>query len=216
MEFPQTVWGRIRQAANHKTTAITGFVQAYREPLRQFIVRQGVPESEAEDLLQEVFLKVFEHRLLEEADASKGRFRSFILGITKNVLGNWIQKRQAARRGSGATLVSLDAAQETLSAAAKDDGFDKLWMENLVRRAMQRLETESPNYHAALSQFLNDVPYREIAERLNVSEAQVKNHIHRGRKKLIELLRSEISRYCSSAEEFQDELLTLSRFLDHA
>jgi hypothetical protein len=91
-------------------------------------------------------------------------------------------------------------------------------MEHLVRRAMSRLQAEAPAHHDALARFLNDpsATYQTIAQAMNVSETQIKNFIHRGKKKLIEYIRSEVAHTCSSPEEFQDELRYLSKFFDHA
>jgi RNA polymerase sigma-70 factor (ECF subfamily) len=228
--FPQTMWKRLRQAASQKTTAVNEFVNSYRSPLRAFIAASGVPEREVEDLLQEVFMELFQKKLLEAADANRGRFRSFLLGVTKNVLRNWKRKASADKRSSSAPHVSLDERfgpdddaklSDLLAAPRQDETFDSLWMEHLVRRSLDRLKAECEEkklrYHEALREFLQqDVSYSEIAARMKLSEHQIRNYIHRGRKKLVEGIRAEIAAYCSSAEEFEDEVRYLSRFFDES
>jgi RNA polymerase sigma-70 factor (ECF subfamily) len=229
VEFPQTLWGRVRQAAGNESTAVTDLVGAYRRPLERFLLHHGIAASEAEDLVQDVFLKLFERNLLQAADEKKGRFRSFLLGITKNVVGNWLKKTATLKRGAAEPVLSLDAPAgedgrlslaDLVAGDRRDETFDRLWMDHLVQRAMARLEEECARenwpYHRALALYLRspDSSYRSVAEALGATEPQVKNHIHRGKKKLIELIRSEIARTCSSPDEFQEELKYLSGFLE--
>jgi RNA polymerase sigma-70 factor (ECF subfamily) len=218
--FPRTVWERLKEASRRRTSAVNEFVLGYRTPLRNFIVRCGVPERDADDLLQDVFMKLFERRLLDVADEHKGRFRSFLLGVTKNVVGNWMKKNRADKR-SAAAVLSLDETEEPAAEhPARDAAFDRIWMEHLVRRAMDRLKAECHRkglpYYEALSRHLADPPasYGAIAADLGTTEAQVTNYLHRGRKKLVEMIRAEISQYCSSVDEFMDELKTLSGFIE--
>src|SRR5262245_43126139 len=86
--FQTTIWTSIRQAKEGRSTALNDFALKYRDPVVAFIVRQGYAAEDAEDLAQEVFMIVFRDRLLARAEESKGRFRSFLLGIVKNVMRN--------------------------------------------------------------------------------------------------------------------------------
>lgn len=76
--FPETVWTRIKQASEDRTTALHFFIRWYQEPVRRYLVGRGVSEKDAEDVVQEIFIWIFERRLLESADKNKGRFRCFL------------------------------------------------------------------------------------------------------------------------------------------
>ena len=63
--------------------------------------------DEAEDLAQEVFLRLFKDGVLEQADRSKGRFRHLVLAVTKNVVGNHLTYIRAKKRGGDAVKSAL-------------------------------------------------------------------------------------------------------------
>lgn len=222
------MWTRIKQASDKKTTAVSDFVGKYREPVRKFIVNLGFSKNDAEDLTQEVFLKIYEHKLLNIADKNKGKFRSFILAITKNIVGNFIKKKNTDKRGGGIPVVSLDmpigdtkhgTLADIITVQVKDESFDSLWMETILKGAMEKLKTECEQkglpYYDAYSTYIadRDASYTTVAQKLNVNENQVKHYLQRGKKKLIGFIREEIQSYCSTKEEFEEELAYLPRFL---
>ena len=84
--FHTTLWTQIGDVARRDPDAAHGFVERYHAPLLQFLRRRGVPDHEIEDVIQDVFLRLFERDLLAKADRARGRFRSYLLGITKHVL----------------------------------------------------------------------------------------------------------------------------------
>lgn len=230
IRFPNTAWTRIKQASNNQTTALNSFINAYREPVKKFIIRQGAKEDDAEDLAQDVFVRIFQHNLLDIADRNKGRFRSFILAITKSVISNWRKKMDAEKRGGGKPVVSLDAPvsstddtklAEMLTAPQQDEQFDSLWMETIFRRALQQLKDECEQkklpYHEAYTRYIDetDTSYDKVAEQMKVNNNQVRHYIERAKKKIVGYIRSEIAEYCSSTEEFSDELSYLSKFLSN-
>lgn len=225
--FPDTVWTRIRLAGEQEPTAIEDFVRGYHEPVRKFLLSLGVAEKDAEDIVQEIFMHIMERGLLEAADRNKGRFRSYLLGITKNILHKWKRHGAAAKRGGGLAHVSLDdmldsdgtKISDLLTERTAHDNFDLIWTQNLVERAMNAMkaecESERLRYFEALSIFLDNpgMSYAEISARMNVSEQQLKNYLFRAKKMLTSHVRGEIASYCSSPEEFADEVRYLSAFM---
>lgn len=227
IRFPETMWTRIKNAAEQKTTAVNQFFLYYYNPVKRFLRRLGVPENDVEDVTQIVFMKIFEGNLLKIADEQKGRFRSFILAVSKNILANWRRKEGAIKRGGGNRILlfsELSKDEETdisqfITSKETDAEFDTLWTEHIVQKAMDRLHLECKEknlpYFEALDDYLNDrnSTYESIAAKMEVNDGQVRNYISRGRKKLAGFIRDEIAAYCSSPEEFEQELKYLSQFL---
>src|SRR5262245_49640276 len=91
--FPTTVWTVIRKAGANDRQAMEGFARDYRLPVLRYIERRGFSRNDAEDLCQEVFLRILSSQVLARVDRELGRFRSLVLAVTKHVL-------QRARRGS--------------------------------------------------------------------------------------------------------------------
>jgi len=120
----------------------------------------------------------------------------------------------AQKRGGGKVqaLGEIDMASPI-----KDDDFDREWVAHLITLALARLASEHANYHDALQRFLlAGQTYAQIAEQTGQSPSQLKNHIHRGKQKLIEYLRELVRDYAASHNEYEEELRHLSRFFPGA
>lgn len=216
VRFQSTLWSRILLVRNQDSRAVAEFVERYRGPIFHFIRNAGFPDPDAEDLTQEVFVRLLAEEVLAKAEREKGKFRSFLLAVTKNVLREERRKRAAAKRGGEAGPVSLDREESADPPAPEppEEEFDRAWVRNLLGTALGALEKENPLHHRALAaHVLEGKEYREIAGLLGKTLQDVKNYIHRSRQKLIELLQREIARYSSTPEEYEEEIRYLSRFL---
>lgn len=197
-EFQSTLWTVIRGARSGDEAALREFALKYRAPVVAYAARRGL-RDEAEDIAQEVFLRLFQDGVLAKADPSKGRFRSLVLAVTRNVIGHHVERAKTKKRGGGRvqSLGDLDPA------GSRDDDFDREWVSHLVEVALARLAKEHPSYHAALSASLEGRPY----------EGDSKNHLFRGRQKLAEYLRDQVRDYSTSRADYEEELRYLSGFL---
>jgi RNA polymerase sigma-70 factor (ECF subfamily) len=208
-EFQSTLWTLIRGADRGDEAALRDFAHKYRAPVLAYIARRGLA-AEAEDLSQEVFLRIFQDRVLSKADPSRGRFRALILSVTRHVIGHHFERQAARKRGAGQVR---PLAQADPAAPEPDDGFDREWVSHLIEVALARLAREHPPYHEALRRFLIEgAPCASIAQALGRTEQDVHNHIHRGKKKVAEYLREQVRDYSASREDYEEELKALSRF----
>ena len=67
--FPGTVWTTIRRAGEDDREALERFASAYRPPVLRFLQRRGFSSTDAEDLCQEVFLRLIRGRVLSRAES---------------------------------------------------------------------------------------------------------------------------------------------------
>jgi len=208
-DFQSTLWTLIRGADRGDEAALREFALKYRAPVVSYIARRGFA-GDAEDLSQEVFLRVFQDRVLSKADPSRGRFRSLILSITRHVIGHHVERQLAQKRGAG-QVQPLDGVDPASS--DPDESFDREWVGHLIEVSLARLAREHPPYHEALRRFLLEgSPVAAIAESLGKTEQDIHNHIHRGKKKLADYLREQVRDYSASREDYDEELKYLSRF----
>jgi RNA polymerase sigma factor (sigma-70 family) len=220
--FPTTLWTMIRQAGDGKHTAVTDLVQRYRPAVVRFARSRGLAEDEAEDVAQEVLLRLFDARLVAEAEEVKGRFRSLVLVITRHVLGHHFERQKAKKRGGDLARIPVDGTGELrlsdlAESEGRDAGFDREWLANLLATALGRLERDNPNYAACLRAFLCDEKsHRQIAADAGKTEGSVRNAISRGRARLIQILRDEVASYSSSEGEFEEELRYLGELIDRS
>jgi RNA polymerase sigma-70 factor (ECF subfamily) len=210
-DFESTLWTLILEARAGQEHALRDFILRYRTPVVAYCARRGLA-SEAEDLAQEVFLRLFRDGVLLKADPSKGRFRNLLLAVTKHVIGNHLEREHAEKRGGGHVqpISDLDVA----ASEPADDDFDREWVTHLLEKALARLAREHSNYHEALRQFLMDGrSYAEISKTIGKSEGEIKNYIFRGKAKLTEFLKEEVREYSATHVEYDQEIQYLSRFL---
>ena len=208
-DFQSTLWTVIRGADRGEEAALREFALKYRGPIVAYIARRGHP-NDAEDLTQEVFLRLLQDRVLSKADPARGRFRSLLLAVTRHVIGHHRDRESAQKRGGG-NIRSLENVD--VSGQEPDEHFDREWVGHLVELALARLAREHPNYHEALQRsILEGASYSEIAARLGKPESDIHNLIHRGKKKVADYLREQVQEYSLSREDYDEELRYLAKF----
>jgi RNA polymerase sigma-70 factor (ECF subfamily) len=146
----------------------------YSVPIFRYSDRMLGSRAEAEDVAQEVFLK-----LIARVDQYDGRapVASWLFAIAANAC------RDRLRRAGRRTSVPLDAVPET---ASPDPPADRLLVESerrqMVRRALALL-SEDQREALILARY-HGLPYAEIARALAISEGAVKTRIFRAMEKL--------------------------------
>jgi len=183
-------------------------VRRYRQPVVEFARRQGLKDEDAEDVAQEVFLRVCHETFLRKADQIRGKFRTVLLAVTKHVIGSWRRHEMAGKRDRRRE-VSLEGMTLPDELPA-DPEFDKLWVQNLMTQAMERLKKDAGT--EALKLQLEGLSYQEIAERLGRKTTDVTNFIHRAKERLKKEFERLIAEY-STREDVAEEIAQLRRFL---
>jgi RNA polymerase sigma-70 factor (ECF subfamily) len=132
-------------------------------------------QHDAEDLTQEVFVRVF--RSL--ASYTPGTFEGWLHRITTNLFLDMARRRQRIRfEGLGDQAVGLLRDDEPTPAQA----FDARHLDTDVQQALEAL---APEYRAALVLCdIEGLSYEEIAGTLGVKLGTVRSRIHRGRAQL--------------------------------
>lgn len=230
-QFATTHWSVVLGANPARTDqkdgeALAQLCRTYWRPIFAFICRRGYAVSDAEDLTQDFFVMVLEGNLLKLADPSRGRFRSLLLKSLKNFLADAAEKRQAEKRGGKLNFVSWDdwMAQApsqfsipigTLESLTPERIFDLRWAATIVERALQRLREECEargrrRLFDLISGYLTadraDVSYASIAQKLSVTEAEVKRLLHRMRQRYRDLLRDEVAQTVEHFDEVDEEI----------
>ncbi len=207
MSFPSSIWTTILSLRNDPKGVKETVVLRYREPVFEYVRRQGVRHEDAEDLVQEVFVRITRDSFLERVDPSKGKFRTLLLTVTRNVVASFRRHELAAGRDRRRE-VALDQV-DVPSESPPDAEFDRLWVKNLVTQALDRLPKDRP--FLALKMQLEGKSYQEIAQALGKSETDVTNYIHRAKKLLRQEIEQLIAEY--SGNDAKDEIASLLQYL---
>ena len=139
--------------------------------------------DEAEDLTQDIFLKIF--RALATFDR-RANFQTWIISISRNLC---IDHYRSVRKERQTIAREVDAGE--LQPASSDRGpyqaAEHQDLRGLLRRALQKLPTTLRT--AVVLRDLQEWSYQEIADRLGLPEGTVKSRINRGRIELAHQLR---------------------------
>jgi RNA polymerase sigma-70 factor (ECF subfamily) len=146
--------------------------EAFHAPLYQFIRRRVADEATAEDLLQEVFLKIHQHG---ESLRDARRLESWIYQITRNLIIDYYRSRHQ-------TMTSLDT-QEVID-LPEDLPDDDIVSE--LRPSIQAMVLALPNQdrQALILTQYQGLTQKELADRLGLSFSGAKSRVQRAREKL--------------------------------
>jgi RNA polymerase sigma-70 factor (ECF subfamily) len=179
----------------------------------------------AEEHTQAFFARLLERRGLRLADPKRGKFRSFLLAALKHFLANEAKRARARKRGGPQKALRLDFqsaesqyALEPADRLSPEKLFERSWALTVLNQTMGRLETESKtaNKHRLFERLKiylttdkGAVPYKQVAQELQMSEGAVKVAVYRLKKQYRRLLRDEIAQTVTSEEEIDQEIRDL-------
>jgi len=141
--------------------------------------------SEAEDMTQEVFIKIFQ--TLRSFDAAQGTFAVWLGRIARNHLVDHYRRTRRDRVTS-----SLDAEEGAMEQMPSHTAGPAAQVESRERRELLQmgLDKLSPDLReAVILRDLKDLDYDEIARVLSVPQGTVKSRINRGRLELARVLK---------------------------
>ncbi len=171
-------------------------VERYRDRLLRFLQHVAPSSEMAEDLVQEVFLRIFRARKTYSPDA---RFSTWLYTIADNVAHN-AQRVQARRkevqvagddyRERGAS--GIDAMAHAPSRWLPARKLDQLELSQMVRLAIQSL-SDRQRVALLLSKFEN-MSYADVAAAMQLTPKAVKSLLARARENLREMLLPYVQR----------------------
>ena len=162
----------LRKAQKGDERAFTQLVRDYETPVHNYIFRLTGDQTLAEDLTQEVFVRVL-HGL--PRFSLRCKFTTWLFQVTKNRVLDELRARE--RRPHSVTTLDDMPHLETY-----DQPFERLETIDAIWRAIQDL---NPDLKMAL--LLRDIvglPYNEIADSLEITLATVKWRIFKAREEV--------------------------------
>jgi RNA polymerase sigma-70 factor (ECF subfamily) len=170
-------------------SAFDYLVQKYRRPIVSFMYRMARNASAAEDLAQEVFLRVYRARASYEASA---KFTTWLYRIATNLAVNHARDTRHERPE---VTVSLDEPDEESGTTLELPDAGLTAEQAMVRRermmAIRRKVEALPEQQrlAVIMHKYQQMDYKEIAEVLKKSESATKSLLFRAYETLREQLK---------------------------
>src|SRR5437870_4043579 len=172
MALPQPDLGVLRKAQRGDERAFTLIVRTYEGPVFNYVLRLVGDRSLAEDLTQEVFLRVFQGL---PKFSLRCRFTTWLFQVTKNRV---LDELRATERRPRLTVALDDIPPlEVIDAPVEQvEAMDALWC-----------SVEALNVDLKMALLLRDVAglsYTEIADSLEITLATVKWRIYKAREEV--------------------------------
>ena len=173
----------IQRCLEGDATAWDTLVRVYWKRVFNIAYKFVARFDEAEDLTQEIFVKVF--RALPTFDR-RASFETWLTKVSRNLcIDRYRRRRREEERFTDE--VDPDTIQIDELVSRPDATLEQRDEIAMVRRALAKLD---PTYREAVAlRDVHDLSYEEIARRLQLPEGTVKSRISRGRKELARHLR---------------------------
>lgn len=168
-----------RQPAT-KEQAFTNIIKKYQEKLYWHIRRMVIDHDDADDVLQNVFIKMWKGL---ENFREDSRLYTWLYRIATNECLTFMdqQKRKA--------VVSLTNTEEALSNKIKaDENFDAQKLEWKLQLAIQQLPEKQKLVFNL--RYYDEMPYEEMSKILDTSEGALKASYHHAAKKIEEFIKN--------------------------
>jgi RNA polymerase sigma-70 factor (ECF subfamily) len=169
LSLPQPDPGVLRKAQRGDERAFSIIVRTYQVPVYNYVLRMVADRPLAEDLTQEVFLRVFQGL---PGFSLRSKFTTWLFQVTKNRVLDELRANERRPR----VVVDLE---DIPPLEVVDAPFERLEAIDAVWRAVERLSVD-----LKMALLLRDVvglSYGEIAESLEVTLATVKWRIWKAR-----------------------------------
>lgn len=167
----------VKLALDGDSAAFGYLFMRYRTALHQFCLdRNGNDTENADDLLQDTFIKVFLN--LPKYD-SRFSFSQWVYTITLNTFRDQCRKRKHYVSEQEYPLIPDDALTPEETVISRQQ-YDRL------KSCMSRLD---PKYRDIIElRFFNELSYAEISEKLGKPIGTVKTQIHRAKELLNQII----------------------------
>ena len=172
-------------------SAFEYLVQKYRRPMLNFMYRMAHNSAAAEDMAQEVFLRVYRSRENYEASA---KFTTWLYRIASNLAVNHARDTRHERPENTVSLdepdqntgLTMDVADDSLTA---EEAIVRRQRLAAIRQRVQALPERQRM--AVIMHKYQQMDYRQIAEILKLSESAIKSLLFRA----YETLRGQLKEF---------------------
>ncbi|MFI5173781.1 MAG: RNA polymerase sigma factor [Terriglobia bacterium] len=159
-------------------------VRSHTRRVYNFCYRFTGSWQDAEDLTQEVFMRVY--KTLKSYNTTEGSFPTWLMSVTRNLLVDHYRKHK--KESSDVALEEVFETVETNPSHAKT-AVDQISTNDRIEMVRWGLNKLSPDLReAVVLRDCEEMRYDEIATVLHVPEGTVKSRINRGRIELARIL----------------------------
>ncbi|MBD3266027.1 sigma-70 family RNA polymerase sigma factor [bacterium] len=174
----------IREVAGGSRAAFELLVQRWDRRMFNYLLRCAHGREEAEDLRQELFLRVY----LRAKTFQEGKpFQPWIYRIATNLVIDKVARKRTMKPEERADMEEASTFNQLKSNPDARGRVNRGELSNLVQKALERLPSEQKI--ALVMRHFEGLRFEEIARILDVSESTLKSRVYRGLSALKEELK---------------------------
>ncbi|MCG3089846.1 RNA polymerase sigma factor [Sporosarcina cyprini] len=170
----------IRQVLAGDKQAFANIINKYKNPLYATILRMTKNPQDAQDLVQDAFIKVY--RNLHKYDGG-GAFSGWLYRVAINHCMDEFRKKRYS-------TVQVQLEEEAI---INPNHPEIVFLKREKSRQLERLISTLPEDERLiiLLRYVNEISYEEISELLGVPLSTVRNKLHRAKKKMRDTVKRE-------------------------
>lgn len=159
-------------------------VLAHEEALVRYLFRTWPNRQDVHDLRQDTYIRVYEAAAKSRPQAPK----SFLFATARHLMTDRIRRRRIVAIDTVGDLDALNVMIDDISPEQRTSAHEEL------RRLAQAIDLLPPKCREAVwMRRVDDLPQKEVAVRLGISQKTVEKHVMKGMKLLAEALYSDES-----------------------
>ena len=236
-DFQTTCWTDILDAKTldraRRRDVINDLIKRYWKPVYCYLRHRGYSNESAKDLTQGFFHEVvFNRELIQRADQTKGRFRTFLLTSLKNYTADVHDKETAGKRSPKAQVMSLKDGDmpdllKTHSELEPDQIFHYAWATEILNQVLaevrdncygaQRGKHWQVFYEKVVTPILDNAeapPLKELCAKYGIeNEAKASNMIFAVKSQFRSAMRSHLRPFVQSEADVEDEFRDILEIL---
>ena len=173
------------------------FFQRYWLLIYSYASRRGCWSHTAEEIVQDVMLKLFERKDVFRYDPQRGRFRDWLATVVRNKVAE-LRRRPAERDRARGGNASDNLPEPADDATAVDDAWETTFEQSLLGALLEvvRREMDPRSYLAFEMTVLEELPAAKVAAHLGLNRSSV----FRTRKKVFRRLEQLGAAYRSGGQ----------------
>jgi len=150
-------------------------ILVHEEALVGYLLRRWPARADVHDLRQDIYVRMYEAAAKSRPPAP----RAYLFTIAANLLADRLRRRRVIAIDAVGDMEVLDVLVEEISPERRLSGHEEL------RRVAQAIDLLPPKCREVIwLRRVDDLPQKEIAQRLGISEKSVEKHVTKGMKLL--------------------------------
>ena len=210
-------------------------LRRYWKPVYCYLRRKGYDNEQAKDLTQGFFHEVvLGRRLIEKADKSKGRFRTYLLVALNNYLSATHAAQTAQKRMPQGGLLPLDMTDppdfsRIVADYTPEESFDYAWVSALLEQVLEDVEKacyeEGKGVHwhvfrervlAPITDGVDPPALADLCRNYGIENPRIaSNMIVTVKRRFQAIMREHLRQTVTSDGRIEEEFAEISKFLPH-